>query len=486
MTRADVVATEDLLTFLGAATTDTHQREFYAPQPTGPSLGFLHDYARVNYRTLYAATLALRINDLNAALIIENLLASGAETTAEGRRTEGELIAARLRTMPPQRVYRLLARLCQAGNNNRRLRAIAGEWLTGRDLAFDAVKYRRPMRIVVRHLHLPVPTEVALVLRAHAWRTRHFETPLLETWRRAHYERASLYDLPFTVAEGLAASRGVKRELLVAHGRLTATERLRLQSSAEGIQVDLGFDLARAPLTRLAAYVLSLDTESRKRRMVELDDALRASALRTAGAEAGTWGDVQAVLDDSYSSSGSTEKRQRPLVVAVACAYLLEALADRLTLRWTSGRRESPLFAMAHGATDLANPVLDALTDEPDRLVIVSDGVDTSPPGAASEVLRVWSGRIDDGSTSVVHLNPVSESFGVRTLTPAVATLGIRDAEDLPMLVELARFATGRATHAEFTEYLASKATAFLGQQREEDPGEPGRPDEPRTKGTKP
>ena len=54
----------------------------------------------VNYRGLYAATLAPGINDHNAALAIRRLLATGRDATAEQKRAEGALIARRLLRLP--------------------------------------------------------------------------------------------------------------------------------------------------------------------------------------------------------------------------------------------------------------------------------------------------------------------------------------------------------------------------------------------------
>ena len=101
----DLVAAEDVLLFVNAAITATGQREFHAgTEQQRLSLDFLHAYMLGNYRDLYAAALALDINDHNAALIIQRLLATGGETTAEQRGTEGRLIARRLALLPPQRV----------------------------------------------------------------------------------------------------------------------------------------------------------------------------------------------------------------------------------------------------------------------------------------------------------------------------------------------------------------------------------------------
>ncbi|MFJ2636640.1 hypothetical protein ACIO6U_32455 [Streptomyces sp. NPDC087422] len=463
-----LIAAEDVLLFANAAATSTAQREFHSDADTQHlSLDFLHAYMLGNYRDLYAAALALDINDHNAALIIRRLLESATEATPEQRRTEGRLIARRLIALPPQRVYALFAALRRAKVNNRRTRAIMRDWLAARpDPAFDAVKYRTGVKTALRHAHLPAQeAELGDFLFAPRRRTR-YGTPLLETWRRAHYEQAAVYELPFTVAEGFAARHGIARAAFLERiaPRMTRLERLRFQDSARRHGATaVRTDLTRMPLTRLASYVLGLSLDERAGRRAELTAALRAAARRAARGERG-WGRVAAVLDDSFSSYGSGQKRRRPLAVALAAHHLLEALADSYTPLWTSGRSD-PLLAFPHGATPLGERILDALETGPDRLLIISDGWDNAPPGLAAEVLRVWRTRLDpDGRVTVVHLNPVydADDFDVRRLAPTVPTAGIRDAEDLPSLVGLARFASGRTGLPELRAHLDSRITAFL------------------------
>ncbi|WP_329176219.1 hypothetical protein [Streptomyces sp. NBC_01477] len=464
-----LIAAEDVLLFTNAAITATSQREFHTgADEQRLSLDFLHAYMLGNYRDLYTAVLALDINDHNAALIIRHLLATARDATPEQRRTEGRLIARRLTLLPPQRVYALIAGLRKAKVNNRRTRAILRDWLAARpDPAFDAVKYRAGVKTALRHAHLPPPgPELGdFLFRPRA--RKHYAAPLLETWRRAHYEQAAVYELPFTVAEGFAARHGIARAAFLDRiaPRMTRGERLRLQESArERGATAVRTDLSRMPLTRLASYVLGLPLDDRTARRTELTAALRAAAHRTAGAAAGTWGRVTAVLDDSFSAYASGQKRRRPLAVALAAYYLLDALAGTCTALWTSGRRD-PLLVRPYGATPLGERILDALETGPDRLVIVSDGWDNAPPGMAAEVLRVWRGRLDpDGRVAVVHLNPVYDAgtFDVRRLSPAVPTAGIRDAEDLPSLVGLAHFATGRTGLPELRAHLDTRITAFL------------------------
>ncbi|MEU9534017.1 hypothetical protein AB0D00_17095 [Streptomyces sp. NPDC048213] len=469
-TFADLVAAEDVLLFVNAAITATGQREFRSEAYRQRlSLDFLHEYVRVNYRRVYAASLALDINDHNAVRVVRGLLEHAAEASPAQKRTEGQLIAARLAKLPPQRVYRLFRELRAAKVNNRRTRAITRDWLAARpDAAHDAVKYRAGLKTAVRHAHLPLDGELGTFLFRPGTLPR-YEHRLLDAWRRAHYERGAVGELPFTVAEGFAARLGMEREAFVERmaPRMTRLERLRTQgqraAGADGLPA--GVDLTVMPLTRLALYVLSLDRKARVRHRAELTGALRAAARRAAGPHAGSWGRVAAVLDDSYSSSGSGEKRRRPLAVALACHFLLEALAapGAYTPLWTAGTRD-PLLVRPWGPTPLGTRIIDALEHGPERLVIVSDGWDNAPPGLAGEVLRVWRTRLDrDRRTAVVHVNPVydADGFDVRRLSASVPTAGIRDAEDMPALVEIARFSEGRTGPAELYAYLDRQVARF-------------------------
>lgn len=498
-TFADLVAAEDVLLFVNAAITSTGQREFHSgAYGQQLSLDFLHEYVRVNYRRVYASCLALDINDHNAARIVQGLLEYAAEATDEEKRTEGLLIAVRLARLPPQRVYRLFRGLRAAKVNNRRTRALMRDWLAARpDPAHDAVKYRSGLKTAVRHAHLRLDDDngrpgdepgggsgpdgggrTGSELGAFLFRPGklpRYRHRLLDAWRRAHYEQGAVDELPFTVAEGFAARHGMKREAFVERmvPRMTRLERLRTQGqrgAASPRELPAGVDLTVMPLTRLALYVLAFDAEARRLHREELIRALRTAARRAAGPHAGSWGRVAAVLDDSYSSSGSGEKRRRPLAVALACHFLLEALAapGAYAPLWTTGTGD-PLLVRPWGPTPLGNRVLDALEHGPERLVIVSDGWDNAPPGLAGEVLRVWRTRIDpDRRTAVVHVNPVYDAggFDVRRLSPGVPTAGIRDAEDLPALVEIAQFSEGRTGPAELHAYLDRRVARFIDVNR--------------------
>jgi len=471
--------------FLNAAFACTGQREFYSDGADQTvSIAFLHDYIRGNYRRLYARSLAAGINHFNQGRVVLELLTHHRGLSPADRREEGRLIAATLAALPPQRAYRVLLGLRQRGVNNRRTRAIVRDFLAGRDLTFDAVKYRSKLHAVVRHVHPTLPGELGTFL-TRGWNTRKYATPLLEQFRRAHYAADALYELPFTVAEGLAARHRVDRATFLRRiePRLTAGERLRLQASAARAGQDLTIDLTRAPLTRLALYVLALSDEQYTPRATVLAEALTTAARRTANFAGLRLGRVAAVLDRSYSSSGSPDKPRRPLALALSVDRLLAASASEYLPFWTGPHPPAdPLRITARGQTDLATPILDALERRPDLLVVVSDGFDNDPPAGAAEVCRVFRERLDpQRRTVIIHVNPVFDAphFGPRRLTPpttppraTVPTVGLRDAEDLPTVLAFARFADGGLSLGELEDYLGRRADDLLARHtaRTEDP----------------
>jgi len=468
--RAAQVAREDLVMFINACLSCTGQREFYDDAyGQRVSIDFLHDYILHNYRLLYARTLAAGINHFNTAQIILKLLATGRQTAPAHRAEEGALIAAALQALPPQRAWRLLEGLRERGVNNRRARAIARDYLCGRpDSSFDAVKYRARVRSVAVHAHLQLRGELGPFLFRH-WQQRSYQTPLFESVRQARYSAKAVYELPFTVAEGLAATHEIKRDAFLrrAEAGMTLGERLRLQGSAEragrhGVALEL--DFGRLPLTRLALYALSLPCETRLERASVLRPALERAARRALARAPLRLGRMAAVLDCSYSSSGSAEKRRRPLGVALAAHYLLQAAAREYHAFWTRPV-EDPLLVTARGQSDLATPLLDALEWGAELVVIVSDGHENDPPHGAAHVLRVYRQRLDPAArTSIVQCNPVfnADDLSVQALSPVVPTVGLRDAEDLPTVLGFARFAEGSAPLADLEDYLASRVRRML------------------------
>lgn len=349
----------------------------------------------------------------------------GRLTPAEFRREEGELIRAALRSLPPPRVYRLFQRLRKARVNNRRTRAVIRDYMASRDITFDAVKYRRKVADAAEHAHARLTGEAGAFLFEPLART--YETPLFDSFRRAHFTKSAVYELPYTVAEGFAAKHGIERSTFLAgiEGQLTQGERLRLQrASARETGKAFELDLERAPLTKLTLHWLGLDAAARGEREGEFDRAFQGAAARVVRAhrQEGTLGRVACVLDRSYSSSGSREKRNRPLAVALAASYVVRAMAKEALELWTPmAPSPTKLFTTPEGQSRLAEPVIEGLEWGADLVVVVSDGFENDPPGACEAVVRGYrehlapreaAGRT---ATAFVHVNPV---FDEETFEP--------------------------------------------------------------------
>lgn len=473
------VEREDLVTFVNAAFCCTGQREFYGDAGgQAVSIDFLHEYICGNYRSLYVRALAVGVNHFNTGKIIVNTLATGASVSMEQRRAEGQLCAAALRRLPAPQAYRTIRGLVARRVNNRRTRAIVRDFLATRgDLALDAVKYRPGLRAAVRHGHLRLPPQLGRFLFGgrRAIKGDAYEHPLLDAYRRAHYEQRAVYELPYTVAEGFAAKHKIPRARFLEgiEPRMTKRERERLQVAAGRAGVTTEVDLRAMSLTRLCSFVVTRSQAERRERADELHQALLASATREVKRQGLQLGEVAAVLDCSYSSSGSREKYRRPLAVALAAHYLLGAASTHYRPYWSSptddGRDEPivdpALLVRPRGPTDLATPILRALSEGGGLLVVVSDGYDNDPPGAAGEVLRVFRERFDPRKdVAIVHLNPVfdSDDYSPRALTPTVPTIGVRDAEDIPSALAFARFATDDAWLSDLHAFLERRVNALL------------------------
>lgn len=462
------VTREDLLLFVNACFACTGQKEFYSDgYGQRISLGFLHEYIAGNYRTLYARVLACGVNHMNRALVVRQLLATGKtfeREPAAHRAEENALVTRTMQTLPTHRAMHLLEDLAKKGVNNRRTRAITKAYLsTPGAMAFRAVKYRRSFRRAAFHNHTKLEGET-FTFFARGWKERSFSTPLFDAFRRAHYSEKAIYELPYSVAEGLAARRGVAREVFLGRiePQLTQNERIRLLSSgAEALGKAPKLDWARQSPTRVATYLLSLGREEREARKDELRAALRRSAERAARVTATRFGKVACVVDRSYSSSGSNEKRKRPLAVALAAVAFLRASSESLSVHWSTPV-DDEILVTARGTTDLATPVLAALREAPDLLIVVSDGFENDPPGVAGRLLE--AGQRLHPDAFVLHVNPVFdvESYAPKSLSPRVPTVGIREAEDLPTLVAFAKLALGRSTLEELEQHLETRVRAFL------------------------
>ncbi|MBL8684454.1 MAG: hypothetical protein JNK05_35095 [Myxococcales bacterium] len=467
----DRIEREDLVLFINACLSATSQAEFYE-DAKGQSLAldFLHEYVCRHYRPLYSRTLAAGINDHARARIVTELLCGADKVSKLERATEAKLVATTLARMPPQRVYRLFERVCERRVTNRRVRAVVSEWLATRDMTFDAVKYRRALRTIVGHFHLRTAGEIGRFLFERHTRDGRYETALFERWRAAHYAATSVFELPYSVAVGFARKHKIAKDEFLEKiaPMMTRSERFRTQLAAQRAEADVApVELSKEAPTRIAQFAFALAAQERGERRDELLAAMDASVARVCDRSPMRLGRVVAVLDNSYSTVGSREKRMRPLAVTVAIDALLRSASRAYTGLWTSAPEDSRWIDVEpRGSTRLAWKVLDALEHKPELVVIVSDGYENDPPGALASVLSAYRASVDPKRTvSIVHVNPVFEaaSFGAASFGPAVPMVSVRGAEDVLTALGFARFADDKATLDELARYLDGRVEAFLG-----------------------
>ena len=467
---------QDLVMFINACFAATNQNDYYTDRnQQSISISFLHQYVMANFRRLYGRVLVAGINHFNQALILFNLLDSGAPKLAEERVEEGRLIFRTLQQLPPNRVYRLFRQLQKGRVNNRRTRAIIKRYLNWRpQQTFDAIKYRAKFRAAISHAHINIDEQLGGFLFEFG-KYGKYDDELLDQFRAGWYSEQAVYQLPFTVAESLAFKHKIPREVFLTkiQHKMTAAEKLRYQSAAartKGVRLD--FNLRSAPLTKLALYALSLTWKEREERSEELDSAFKSAAVRALRRSQLKLGKVAVVLDASRSAGGSREKRNRPLAVALAATYLLRSAAAEIReflIPQTEARTaEYPFLVTASGQTAIADAVIDALAWKPELLLVISDGFENDPPGGTEQILRLYNQHLAPEKPPImVHLNPVFDAahYEPRQLAPSMSTVGLRDAEDIPTMLGFAKFADGTVRLKELEEYLASRMEAFYGEQ---------------------
>lgn len=465
MTISDVdrIRREDLLLFVNAGLTSTNQGGFYHGAETERiSLAFLHEYIAVNYRYLYTLLLAGGLNSHNTAEAIYTLLSSGSQ--GERSRLEGALLEQAFRRLPAPQAYRLCERLAHGRVNNRRTRALIKSFLgSRRDLVFDAVKYRPKLKAAILHAHARVPAEVKQFLFNGA-RARRYLTPLLESYRKAHYDQRAVYELPFTIAHGLARRHGIEPSEFMNKiaPQMTKREKLRWQNSQAQ-----DFQSGTLDLVELCLYFLRLPAPEREPLLPRLYDRARTLAEDPEFPVELRESRVAAVLDCSRSSLGSQKARRRPLAVALAVHLVLSKACRDYSSHWTASIT-SLCELQPRGFTCLGATLLRACKSKPQVVIVVSDGRENAPAGGCQAIADAWEKRLPEPAPFWVHFNPVfdPEDFQPLALGPHWPVVGIRRAEDLSTGFLMASYAKGRLPASELEDVMEQRALAFLAKSR--------------------
>lgn len=468
------IAREDVLLFMNAARAGTAQEEFYEGEgEQALSLDFLHEYMLVNYRELYARTLVMGLNHYNTGLVVGCLLSAGAPQLESEREVEAGLIAAALESLPAPQAYKALRRLRHWGVNNARTRRAILHYLAHReDLPFHVIKYRGHIKALARHAHLRFGAQTERVLFKGVEKGGRFEEPIYEQFRRAHYSDDALLGLPLTVAEGLAASRGVGRSRLLEEvaqrGGMTRRERERVQQESGRVGAQVEVDWSRASLMRLCTYILGLSMAERRERVEELEEAWLEAGRREWSRHEASFkaGPVALVVDRSYSSGSSRARRNQPLALGLALSGMLKACGQPFETFWSleDASVERPILVTAKGQSGLARPLLRALGWGAKTVIIVSDGYENDPPGGVAAILsRFWADVPGAQEVELVHLNPVMSAaqYQPKPLAKGLITLGVREAKELGVLLALSRYISGVGELKELRALLDARVAAM-------------------------
>ena len=464
----EAIELQDFLDFLDAAYAATSQKEFYhSSSEQRVSLSFFHFYMVYSDRIRYARFLSMGINDHNKQNIIFNLLLTGKETPSSFKVEENNLIAKTLSQLPPQRVYNLFFKIKKAKINNRRTRAFAKQFLSTRDLSFDAVKYKKKLKKLASHNHLKLEDEMSSFLYKFK-SSNQFETELFENFRQAYYSQAAVYSLPFTVAEGFAEKHGIERSVFLEkiEPMMTKAEKAKYLNSARKHKVQLSSDLSNLSTTKLFSFYLSLAGMEQNEMREDFVRALSKASARENKFSKIDFSKTALIIDDSFSMSGSLAKKNRPLSVSLAVSSILSTADERLKKYFLSGAKDE-FSSRANGATSIAVNVISALEDGAKEIIILSDGYENAPYGGVEQVVKMWR-KIEKGKrVSFIHINPVFNSgdYKIQHLSDLITCCGIRDASEIEQVLTFCRFKATVKKLSEVDNYQTKMVKRYLNEK---------------------
>lgn len=434
---------EELSSFLNSTITSTLQTEYYSkPDEQGKIIFNAHKLMMDSNREIYALSLLLPINDIHKQLIIFNLLKSGKEIPKEQKFWENRIISLTLKYMPTNRAYKLFTILQKNKVNNIRTRWLAKEFLLNRDnLIYETVKYRKWLKNLIIHNHLKPEGSTKEIFSFLFDKKPEVEEELLKVALKAKKDKEAVFKLPYSIAIGYKNLHKIPDEEFYEKikGQMTKAEKLRLQETAKEAGTEVEVSLASyEPIKLLKYFRLATDKADLK----VFEKACQRLAERIPFA----FGKVAIIIDNSPSMYGSFEKKFHPISVAEAITNVMAFLSKKAKIYLTSNGKESsikPFLTKLEGSSDLATALLNALKDEPEILIIISDGYENSPAGLAHQILQAYLLKIL-GKTMILHINPVyaPESKDIKTLHDKILTMGIRDTNQLMLilLIALAHF----------------------------------------------
>lgn len=447
---------EDIVKFIKGALTGTGQKEYYnTRKEQRKALLEIHEPILNKYRKFYSFMLLSQINDLNKQIIIYHLLKHG--KAVEQKAIEDKIILYTLDNIKTSRAYKTLAQLAENKVNNNRTKNIVRKWLRSRkNYKYEFLKYKDKVKKIVVHNHLYEDNEIWDFLFNK--KKEGYKDDLLNNYFKAKTDKEVIYELPYSIAEGFASYHKIDRKEFLENikGKMTDTEKLRMQTATkkEGVKVEANW--MKWELNKIYKYLYSLDRIPSK-----ASETIENIAKKEADKIPYRFGKSVIIIDNSGSSYGSNEKKYHPISISMAMSKVIEQLSESYEVIYTNAKGNKAI-PKVDGATDLASPLIEALKKEPDSVFLLTDGYENQVAGLVSQVVNAYHGI--DGKAMIFQLSPVfaAESHSTRELSSDIPNMGIMSEKQLSGgLLLLSIQEDKEKTLKQFVDFLETKVSSI-------------------------
>ncbi len=439
--------------FLNTAMTSTLQEEYYSKKDEQTKKVLkIHDELLNSNREVYSISLLLPINNIQQSLIIKNLIKQH-DVPEKVKDWENNIILDILKRMPTNRAYKTFEILAKSKINNARAKWVARQYLRekGNSILFEAVKYKRQLKSMVKHFHVQLDKICKIRGIKDMERflfdkeLKKIKNELYVNYMKAKKDKDAVFELPYSIAEGFKNLHKISDEEFMRKMKkqLTHAEKRRVQARAERAGVEVELDLSRESPVNIQKFL-----RSEKVKQKDLDKGLEAfekscEAKAKKLYEYFDFKNIKVIVDNSGSMAGSEEKKNHPIAVAEALANVLKYLSKETEIY--AFPNESKFLVKPCGESNVAEALMTVMKelnlDEENLIVIISDGYENAPAGLVNQILVAFKKKLDKKEkTLIIHINPVfaPEAEDVKKLSELIHTFGARDVRQLFLILLLA------------------------------------------------
>jgi hypothetical protein len=272
-----------------------------------------------------------------------------------------------------------------------------------------------------------------------------FRDPMFAKYLKAINDPEQLPGLPFDIAIGL---RNVKfknfatariKESKETQTQMSSKQAVRLQRSGQKDNVEIKKDLSALSLVDIIKYGYEMGFGP------DVKDAIRKRVGKDAINCMFRPKKVEVIVDTSKSMFGREDRKLHPIAVAMSIALLMGEVAESCHVSFTGETTRS--FPIPEGDTDLARSILNAYKNDPEVVLLITDGYENVSAGTVETLMR---GLKKIGvKAPLIQLNPV--------LATEVGKIGgLRRVSEL---ITVAPTAGPETISAMYEKYLLSSAS---------------------------